>query len=57
MIEDANARNQVDGLEKLSASDQILTLTTCTEKENERLVVVAKQKCDTMVATEEDAHL
>lgn len=57
LIEDANARNQVDGLEKLSASDQILTLTTCTEKENERLVVVAKQKCDTMVATEEDAHL
>ena len=57
LIEDANARNQVDGLEKLSANDQILTLATCTEKENERLVVVAKQIYDTMIATEEDAHL
>lgn len=56
LIEDANARNQVDGLEQLSAGDQILTLATCTEKETERLVIVAKQIYDTMIATEEDAH-
>ena len=56
LIEDAIARNQVDGLEQLSAGDQILTLATCTEKETERLVIVAKQIYDTMIATEEDAH-
>lgn len=56
LIEDANARNQIVGLEQLSAGDQILTLATCTEKETERLVIVAKQIYDTMIATEEDAH-
>lgn len=57
LIDDANARNQVDGLEKLSATDRILTLATCTEKGNERLVIVAKQIYNTMSATEEEAHL
>ena len=33
---------EVDGCEKLSATDRILTLATCTEKGNERLVIVAK---------------
>lgn len=47
----------MDGLEKLSATDRILTLATCTEKGNERLVIVAKQIYNTMSATEEEAHL
>lgn len=44
LIEDANNRNEVPGLQKLSATDSILTLATCTEEENIRLVVVEKTK-------------
>lgn len=44
LIEDANDRNEVPGLQKLSSTDSILTLATCTENENIRLVVVAKPK-------------
>lgn len=44
LIEDANNRNEVPGLQKLSATDSILTLATCTEEENIRLVVVRKTK-------------
>lgn len=43
LIEDANARNQVPEFDNLTATDQLLTLATCTERSNERLVVVAKQ--------------
>lgn len=43
LIEDANARNQVPEFDNLTATDQLLTLATCTERSNERLVIVAKQ--------------
>lgn len=55
LIEDANKRNEVPGLQELSVSDNILTLATCTENENIRLVVVAKQKYDTIGTSKEDA--
>lgn len=54
LIEDANDRNEVPGLQKLSSTDSILTLATCTENENIRLVVVAKQKYDTIGTSKED---
>lgn len=54
LIEDANDRNEVLGLQKLSPTDSILTLATCTENENIRLVVVAKQKYDTIGTSKED---
>ena len=54
LIEDANNRNEVLGLQKLSPTDSILTLATCTENENIRLVVVAKQKYDTIGTSKED---
>ena len=54
LIEDANNRNKVPGLQKLSPTDSILTLATCTENENIRLVVVAKQKYDKIRISKED---
>lgn len=54
LIEDANNRNEVPGLQKLSATDSILTLATCTEEENIRLVVVAKRNYDKIGISKED---
>lgn len=54
LIEDANNRNEVTGLQKLSATDSILTLATCTEEENIRLVVDAKRNYDKIGISKED---
>lgn len=54
LIEDANVRNQISGLEALSTTDQLLTLATCTENNNERLVIVAKQIYDKIGTSKEE---
>jgi len=54
LIEDANVRNQISGLKALSTTDQLLTLATCTENNNERLVIVAKQIYNNKKGTSEE---